>query len=446
MTENLNDSITFSGPLKKRNNRSKLSVWSSCFCKLADSKMIVFKNQSSTKPDQEIPITSTTEIKVSQKDKSHRFTITNTDGTSMSFTSDDSAIVCQWVLMFRSLSYQSNNLSMDSFEIISVIGRGFYGKVMLCKLKKTGEQYAVKTVHKNKLIQSKKIYTILRERDIMAKAKNTFLVNLHYAFQTDTKFYLVLEYVPGGELYRLIHGKKKQKLPFQQIQLYIAEIAYALEYLHSIGIVYRDLKPENILINKDGHIKLADFGLSKDIFVESTTATFCGTPEYVAPELVKREQYSFSIDWWALGILTYELLYGEVPFLCENRASLFNKIMYERPDFPIGTEAVHRSFILALLEKDPNDRATFATLRNHQFWNGLNLDDVKELRTTPIYIPSSKTEDNFDPAFTKEDPLDSISTPVSGQFKGFSFNEMDHEPTSTEEMAPSILSVGTIES
>ena len=223
----------------------------------------------------------------------------------------------KWVIALRSASFFNPNLSMDCFNIISVIGRGFFGKVMLVQNKNTNELYAIKTVHKNRLIQSNKVHTILAERFILGKVKHPFIVEMRMAFQSVSKFYILMEYVKGGDLFGLLKrtsndfenldhqlstisnsssrssslsdyhqnttnkmpSKGKYKIPLSQVKLYVAELALALNYLHSLGIVYRDLKPENILLAEDGHIKLTDFGLSKDISKSQLTGTFCGTAD-----------------------------------------------------------------------------------------------------------------------------------------------------------------------
>ena len=158
-----------------------------------------------------------------------------------------------------------------------MIVKGYYGKVMLCKEKKTHKIYAVKTVHKERLIKSGKIHTIFAERNVLLKVKHPFIVQIRFAFQTNTKFYLGLEYISGGELFK--HLADSHKLSLDEVRLYVAEVALALDYMHSQHIVYRDLKPENILIDLDGHLKLTDFGLVKDLSSNNTTSTFCGTAE-----------------------------------------------------------------------------------------------------------------------------------------------------------------------
>ena len=195
-------------------------------------------------------------------------------------------------------------LSMDAFEIVSVLGRGFFGKVMLVRYKATDALFAVKTVRKKGLVESKKQESVLLERNILMKVDNPFIVNLCFSFQTASKFYLGLEYVPGGELF--FHMKKRGRWPKSEVRLYVAEIALALDYLHSKKVVYRDLKPENLLLDERGHIKLTDFGLSAELTEsDEKLEQVSGSIPYLAPEMVLRLGYSFPVDWWALGVLCY---------------------------------------------------------------------------------------------------------------------------------------------
>lgn len=358
-------------------------------------------------------------------------TVANDQDKGITFTADDMNEVLNWLMALQTVSKDGKQITMEDFTIVSVIGRGFYGKVMLCKSNTTGECFAIKTVHKARLVQSNKVDTILRERDILAKCRHPFVVSLRFAFQTATKFYLGIEYVPGGELFRLM--SEEEELDMDQVRLYLAELFLAVDYLHSIGVIYRDIKPENILLSADGHIKLTDFGLSKEIGVNESTKTFCGTPEYVAPEVILREPYSFPVDWWSLGILTYEMLFGEIPFESENSKVLFDMIINHEPEFPEETEEEVKDFILQLLHKDSQKRGSLETLKNHPFWNGLNFNDVLNKKIKPKYIPDCgdwKVPNNFDSEFTQECPMDSAATPPGSphHFSNFSFDNLPTIP------------------
>jgi serine/threonine protein kinase len=200
----------------------------------------------------------------------------------------------------------------------------------------------------------------------MIEARHLFVVNLIASFQTDAKVYLVLELASGGELF--YHIERHRRLRVDEARILIAEAALALNYLHGHRVVYRDLKPENVLLDAAGHLKLTDFGLAKHLDVEADTAsTFCGTPEYLAPEIVLQRPYGREVDWWALGILTYELLFRRTPFASENRGKIYDAILYEEPRFPRDAPPVAVSFISMLLVKDPARRGNYERLRARVF-------------------------------------------------------------------------------
>jgi serine/threonine protein kinase len=404
----------------------------------------VKKDESGTNGETLIAILPTSEIAILPHDRHFRFQIKSPDVPEFQLQCEDEALMLDWVLALRTATYHETRVSMDQFDILTVIGRGFYGKVMLVQSKATGERFALKTVRKAVLLKSNKVHTIIRERTILEKASSPFVVQLKFAFQTPAKFYLGLEYVPGGDLFRRMSGSDDE-VTFDQARLYIAELSIALDYLHSAGVVYRDLKPENVLINSDGHLKLTDFGLAKRLDADDMTSTFCGTPEYVAPEMIRREHYSYAIDWWALGILSFELLFGSSPFASSNRVRLYQMIMNNEPAWPAGANPVHADFVAKFLNKNPKNRATFATMKDHPFWAGLDLEAVARRQITPSYIPQCDARApgrNFDDEFTKEDPYDSMATPVrstgADDFQGFSFvGDGQLAPDSTRE--PSIL-------
>lgn len=319
---------------------------------------------------------------------------------------------------------------MDQFNIISVIGRGFYGKVMLCKKKDTGEIFAIKSIRKSRLVETGKSKTVIAERNIMMKAHHPFIVNLCFAFQTPSKFYLGLEYAPGGELF--YHMGQLKQIQIDDARLYVAEIGLALEYLHSLGIVYRDLKPENVLLDVNGHIKLTDFGLSKEIMsTDETTSTFCGTAEYLAPELVMQMPYSYPIDIWALGILTYEMILGTTPFYNDNKMKMYSNIVSAEPVFPRQLDIRVCDFIRQLLTKDPQKRPSFNSMKNHPFFEGFEWDCVIKKEYRPNFIPQIKDiliANNFDKDFTSEIPTDSYvqnAMEETGNIPGFSYTPLD---------------------
>jgi serine/threonine protein kinase len=298
----------------------------------------------------------------------------------------------EWIVSIRAATFKYTSLTMDSFTILAVIGRGAFGKVMLCENKATRQLFAIKSVHKDRLIRSGQLHTVIFERNILGRVSHPFIVPLCFAFQTPTKFYLGLEYLPGGELFR-----HRAKLGADALRYYIAMIALVLDCLHANGVIYRDLKPENVLLGQDGYVKLTDFGLSKEI--DSETGTFCGTPEYLAPEVIRREPYGFRIDWWALGIMSYELLFGVTPFRHENRSRMFALIQTRDLTFPDGADPTIVHFIRGLLNKDPKNRFTFEELKTEPFFAGISFQDLLDKKIPMEFRPnirSAKEPSNFD--------------------------------------------------
>ena len=421
------DSLSYAGWLKKKGHTHGL--WHKRFVSLDGNILQISKDDTKTSVETTITITTETEV-IADQSNFNRFVIKNVDeeGDYM-FTAASSEEATRWVTALSAASLPSPKLSMDDFKIISVIGRGFYGKVMLVRKNDTGELYAIKTIHKSYLIESGKTNAVIAERNLMMKAKYPFLVSLYFTFQNESKFYLGLEYVPGGDLY--FYKQRVGTLPAADIKLYVAEIGLAISYLHSIGIVYRDLKPENVLIDRDGHIKLVDFGLSKDILKMKSTSTFCGTPEYMSPEILEKKRYGYKVDEWALGVLLFEMTIGYLPFKDDNRRIMYSRIIEEEPKIPDDTDPNLSDIIRKLLTKDPEKRPKFADLKTHPYFAGLDWSKVFRKEYQPLYIPlisDPLSLDNFDPAVTSEEPNDSFSQPALGDFRnvsGFSFCEQD---------------------
>ncbi|ETV86121.1 AGC protein kinase, variant [Aphanomyces astaci] len=240
------------------------------------------------------------------------------------------------------------------FELLVVVGQGAFGKVIQVRHRPTGEIYAMKIVSKEYLVKKNYIGNMQTERDIMTKVDHPFLVKLKYAFQTPANVYLVMPYIPGGELFHTLH---KQGLLLEHTAcFYAAEMVLALEYLHGQGIIHRDLKPENILLDADGHVCLTDFGLSKELPQDDEAKTVCGTNEYMAPEMIRNKPYSHAVDWWALGALIYEMVTGYPPFRHNNRKKLLEKICTEKLSLPKFLHADTHSILKQLLERNVDKR------------------------------------------------------------------------------------------
>ncbi|XP_017678222.1 PREDICTED: serine/threonine-protein kinase Sgk2 isoform X1 [Lepidothrix coronata] len=329
------------------------------------------------------------------------------------------------------------NAKPTDFDFLKVIGKGSFGKVLLAKRKCDGTFYAVKVLHKKTILKKKEQNHIMAERNVLLKnVKHPFLVGLHYSFQTSEKLYFVLDYVNGGELF--FHLQRERCFREPRARFYAAEVASAIGYLHSLNIIYRDLKPENILLDCQGHIVLTDFGLCKEgMEQEETTSTFCGTPEYLAPEVLKKQPYDRTVDWWCLGAVLYEMLFGLPPFYSRDVSQMYDNILH-KPLQIQGTKTVAACDILqGLLHKEQKRRlgakTDFLEIKNHVFFSPINWDDLYHKRITPPFNPNVAGPADlrhFDPEFTQEAISASIThTPdlaasnssASDAFLGFSY-------------------------
>lgn len=196
---------------------------------------------------------------------------------------------------------KDSNVKFEDFNIISVVGRGSFGKVCLVEYKHTGELYAMKSIKKDILIESEQIQNTLLEKKILQTIKHPFLCSLAFCFQTEDRVYFIMNFLRGGELFQ--HLKNSKVFEEKRVKFYAAQIGLALQYLHEKGIIYRDLKPENILLDEDGYLQLADFGMAKSLKNDEKAMSFCGTPEYLAPEIISSEGHDYLVDWWSFGIL-----------------------------------------------------------------------------------------------------------------------------------------------
>lgn len=334
------------------------------------------------------------------------------------------------------LTYQPSTgpLTIDDFELITVIGKGSFGKVLQVRKIDTGRIYALKTIRKQHIVERGEITHTLAERFVLTRVNNPFIVPLKFSFQSEQKLYLVLAFVNGGELFH--HLLREQRFNEERSRFYSAELLLALEHLHDLDVVYRDLKPENILLDYTGHIALCDFGLCKLNMKDSDmTNTFCGTPEYLAPEILNGQGYNKTIDWWTLGVLLYEMLAGLPPFYDEVTDKMYKKILHNPLIFGDEISPLARSILTGLLNRDPSQRLGVNgadEIKRHPFFaQHIDFERLSQKKIQPPFKPSVSGPvdvSNFDTVFTAEEPTDSVvegsklSQTVQAQFAGFSYD------------------------
>ena len=308
-------------------------------------------------------------------------------------------------------------LSYNDFEILKLLGRGAFGKVLLVRRKKNGNLYAMKILKKDILQIKKQQDHTKTERILLANIKSPFIVNLYYAFQDQYKLYFIQEFMQGGELF--FHLQKEKKFNSEKTKFYTIEILLALEDIHKNNMIYRDLKPENILFDKNGHIKLTDFGLSK-ILNEKKAYTICGTPEYLAPEILSNEGYEKSVDFFSLGCLMYEMLFGKSPYKNSNNTNdnnnnnILNITNNKIPQMPDYFNFSEKDIITKLLNPNPKKRLGYGdngidNIKKHFYFNNINWDDYRNKKINAPFVPKLKNQfdlSNFDRQFTLENIFD----------------------------------------
>ncbi|XP_036816757.1 protein kinase C epsilon type [Oncorhynchus mykiss] len=332
---------------------------------------------------------------------------------------------------------QTKRMTLQNFLFIKVLGKGSFGKVMLAELKGTDEVYAVKVLKKDVILQDDDVDCTLTEKRILALArKHPYLTQLFCCFQTKDRLFFVMEYVNGGDL--MFQIQRSRKFDETRSRFYAAEVTSALMFLHQHGVIYRDLKLDNILLDAQGHCKLADFGMCKEGILNGvTTTTFCGTPDYIAPEILQELEYGPSVDWWALGVLMYEMMAGQPPFEADNEDDLFESILHDDVLYPVWLSKEAVSILKAFMTKSPNKRLGCVitqgleeAIKVHPFFKDMDWVLLEQKRVKPPFKPRIKTKrdvNNFDQDFTREEP---VLTPVEDaiikqinqdEFKGFSY-------------------------
>lgn len=312
---------------------------------------------------------------------------------------------------------EASKWKLSDLEMCETVGTGTFGRVRLVKHKETGKYAALKILKKQEVLRMKQVDHVMAEASLLQEINHPFIVNMLRGYMDKNRLYILLEYVVGGELFS--HLRKAGKFPNDVSKFYCAEVILAFDYLHSKTIIYRDLKPENILLDQDGNIKITDFGFAKR--VTERTFTLCGTPEYLAPEIIQSKGHNKAVDWWALGILLYEMLVGYPPFFDDSPMKIYEKILVGKVLFPRWVDSKARDLIKGLLCLDPTKR--FGSLpngaediKNHKYFAGVDWNVVLA-KKIPAPIPVRQHKDGDTHYFDKypDSPLNPLRTLTPAQ-------------------------------
>ncbi|KAG5683478.1 hypothetical protein PVAND_012756 [Polypedilum vanderplanki] len=325
--------------------------------------------------------------------------------------------------------------SVEDFHFLTVLGKGSFGKVFLAELKNTDYYYAIKCLKKDVVLEDDDVECTLIERKVLALGtRHPYLCHLFCTFQTDSHLFFVLSYLTGGDL--MFHIQQSGRFTEKRARFYAAEIVSALKFLHRKGIVYRDLKLDNVLLDQDGHVRIADFGMCKlEVYLDKTADSFCGTPDYMAPEIIKGLHYNQSVDWWSFGVLVYEMLIGQSPFSGCDEDELFWSICNEIPWYPHYLSQESLKLLQSLLEKDVSLRlgsmeSPEGDIKYHPFFAEINWEKLERKELEPPFKPQVRhplDTQYFDSQFTRErarlTPIDKniLISMDQKQFEGFSY-------------------------
>eukprot|EP01118_Nematostelium_gracile_P013138 TRINITY_DN4926_c0_g2_i2.p2 TRINITY_DN4926_c0_g2~~TRINITY_DN4926_c0_g2_i2.p2 ORF type:complete len:365 (+),score=85.72 TRINITY_DN4926_c0_g2_i2:53-1147(+) len=270
-----------------------------------------------------------------------------------------------------------NPIKFEDLTILQTLGTGTFGRVRLAKLKNENRYIALKQLKKAEVVRLKQVEHVKAERQLLADVNHPFIVRLFNSFQDGGSLFLLMEYVNGGELF--YHLRRRGRFPIDWAQFYAAEIVEAFGYLHSLDIIYRDLKPENLLLDSNGHLKITDFGFAKKVASGDRTWTLCGTPEYLAPEVILRYGHGKAVDWWSLGILIFEMLAGFPPFVGQDPMEIYEEILAGKISFPNHFDSTSKDLISKLLTADRSRRLGSSKrgvkdIKQHKFFKGVEWE------------------------------------------------------------------------
>ncbi|KAL7668189.1 hypothetical protein ACOME3_008903 [Neoechinorhynchus agilis] len=376
------------------------------------------------------------------------------NNASDSMLLNESSSMLQPASLVHMETTEVKHMSPSDFEFLKTVGKGSYGKVFMARHIAEQKIYAIKVLDKSHIRRKNEVQHVMAERNVMVRVcRHPFIVRIQYSFQTLDKLFFVVEFINGGELF--YHLQKEQVFSQLRSRFYSAEIVSAISYMHASGIIYRDLKPENILLDSEGHVKLTDFGLCKEGLedTEEKTSTFCGTPEYLAPEIIRKEPYTKAVDWWCTGAVLYEMLQGIPPFYNKNARIMHEDILKKPLSFRRNINDTAKDLLTRLLRKDGSKRLGSGKegaleIRRHNFYRDIDWDALEARMVKPpiIYTTTDQTDLRYiDPEFIREPIPASVvkshminknnPSELDAAFPGFTFvNPLNMDKADSEEL------------
>ncbi|CAO3613710.1 unnamed protein product [Cunninghamella blakesleeana] len=349
--------------------------------------------QSSDIETSSTAVSVNTSEKTSEEKKTNGHTTTTNTNTNNSTTQQPySKSTLTSVFNDQNILQQRQNrpkLKLTDFHMLRTLGTGSFGRVHLVQSCVNRRYYAIKVLKKTEVVRLKQVEHTNNEKHILESVAHPFLVNMWGTFQDTINLYMVLDYVCGGEMFSIL--RRSQRFPDHVAKFYAGEVVLAIEYLHSKDIIYRDLKPENILLDAQGHIKITDFGFAKH--VPDVTWTLCGTPDYLAPEVIQSRGYGKAVDWWSLGILIFEMLAGHPPFFDDDHLKLYEKILAGRIKWPTYFDPNAKDLLKRLLTADLSKRfgnlkGGSEDIKRHPWFDGVDFNRLLARQIRPPYVPT----------------------------------------------------------